>query len=87
MKTKEEIDKIWYLEVCKDFGSKEIASEYCGFTKGYTQCQEDMIELLKEEIRRAYIHGQGNAQMMEVGLERDEVDDYTNSRMLSLNKD
>ncbi len=43
MKTKEEIDKI-YLEVCKDYGSKEIASEYCGFTKGYLQCQEDMAE-------------------------------------------
>ena len=40
MKTKEEIDKI-YLQVCKDSGSKEIASEYCGFVKGYTQCQED----------------------------------------------
>jgi hypothetical protein len=43
MKTKEEIDKI-YLEVCKDYGSKEIASEYCGFTKGYLQCQEDMAK-------------------------------------------
>jgi len=43
MKTKEEIDKI-YLEVCKDSGSKEIASEYCGFTKGYLQCQEDMAK-------------------------------------------
>lgn len=43
-------------------------------------------EQLRVEIRRAFIHGQGNGQMMEVGLERDEVDDYTNSRMLSLNK-
>jgi hypothetical protein len=43
MKSKEEIDKI-YLEVCKDSGSKEIASEYCGFTKGYLQCQEDMAD-------------------------------------------
>jgi hypothetical protein len=43
MKTKEEIDKI-YLQVCKDSGSKEIASEYCGFTKGYLQCQEDMVD-------------------------------------------
>jgi len=46
MKTKEEIDKI-YLEVCKDSGSKEIASEYCGFTKGYLQCQEDMADISK----------------------------------------
>lgn len=43
-------------------------------------------EQLISEIRRAFMHGQGNGQMMEVGLERDEVDDYTNSRMLSLNK-
>ena len=43
MKTKEEIDKT-YLQVCKDNGSKEIASEYCGFIKGYTQCQEDMAK-------------------------------------------
>lgn len=43
-------------------------------------------EQLRVEIRRAFIHGQGNGQMMEVGLERDEIDDYTNSRMLSLNK-
>ena len=42
-KTKEEIDKI-YLEVCKDSGSKEIASEYFGFIKGYTQCQQDMAD-------------------------------------------
>jgi hypothetical protein len=56
------------------------------YKKGYTQCQEDMIELLKEEIRRAFIHGQGNAQMMEAGLERDEVEEYINHRMLSLNK-
>lgn len=30
-----------YLQLCKDCGSKEIASEYCGFIKGYTQCQKD----------------------------------------------
>ncbi len=47
MKSKEEIDKI-YLEVCKDYGSKEIASEYCGFTKGYLQCQEDMKQYIFE---------------------------------------
>ena len=51
-----------------------------------TQCQEDTAELLKAEIRRAYIHGQGNAQGMAAGLERDEVEDYTNWRMLSLTK-
>jgi hypothetical protein len=41
---------------------------------------------LVEEIRRAFIHGQRNNEMMEAGLERDEVDDYTNSRMRTLIK-
>ena len=63
-----------------------ITTYTVAYKKGYTQCQEDMIELLKEEIRRAFIHGQGNAQMMEAGLERDEVEEYINHRMLSLNK-
>jgi hypothetical protein len=53
---------------------------------GYTQCQADVMELLESEIRRAYIHGQGNSQMMEAGLERDETEDYINSRMRTLNK-
>jgi hypothetical protein len=82
MKSKEEIEKL-----AENHYSQITLSQRTAFKFGYTQCQEDMIELLKEEIRRAYIHGQGNAQMMEAGLERDETDDYTNSRMLSLNKD
>jgi hypothetical protein len=57
-----------------------------GFIDGYTQCQEDMLKILKEEIKRAFIHGQGNAQMMEAGLERDEIEDYIYYRMLTLNK-
>ena len=47
-------------------------------------------EELKREIEQAFIHGQGNAQMMEAGLERDETKDYVNSRMkvlLNQNKD
>jgi len=39
-------------------------------------------EELRAEIKRAFIHGQGNAQMIEAGLERDEVEDYVNYRML-----
>ena len=39
------------------------------------------IEELEKEIKQAFIHGQGNAQMMEAGLERDETEDYVNSRM------
>jgi hypothetical protein len=36
------------------------------------------------EIKRAFVHGQGNAEMMEAGLERDETEDYVNSRMRQL---
>ena len=38
-------------------------------------------EELKTEIRQAFIHGQGNKEMMEAGLERDETEDYVNNRM------
>lgn len=31
------------------------------------------------EIRQAYIHGQGNGHMLELGLERDEIEDYMSS--------
>jgi hypothetical protein len=67
-------------------------NEYCrhdiisAYNNGYTQCQEDMVELLRTELTRAFVHGQGNAQMMEAGLERDEVEEYVNWRMLSINK-
>jgi hypothetical protein len=47
-------------------------------------------EELQKEIRQAFIHGQGNKEMMEAGLERDETEDYVNSRMRTLlnqNKD
>ena len=40
---------------------------------------------LEEEIRSAYVHGIGNAEMMEAGLERNETEDYVNSRMQTLN--
>jgi len=48
--------------------------------------QED----LEKEIRQAFIHGQRNNEMMEAGLERDETEDYVNSRMITIlnqNKD
>mgnify|MGYP003677444555 FL=1 len=41
---------------------------------------------LEKEIKQAFIHGQGNAELMEVGLERDETEDYVNSRMRQLIK-
>ena len=41
-------------------------------------------EELQKEIKQAFIHGQGNKEMMEAGLERDETEDYVRSRMRSL---
>jgi hypothetical protein len=41
-------------------------------------------EELEKEIKQAFICGQGNVEMMEAGLERDEKEDYVNSRMRSL---
>ena len=55
-------------------------------SKEITLTQEE----LEKEIKQAFIHGQGNKEMMEAGLERDETEDYVNSRMkslLKLNKD
>ena len=43
-------------------------------------------EQLEKEIKQAFIHGQGNADMMDAGLERDETEDYVNSRMRQLIK-
>jgi len=80
MKTQEEIEKL-----AEQYWDKQPYNEDA-YVVGYTQCQEDMVQFLKAEIHRAFIHGQGNAQMMEAGLERDEVEEYVNWRMLSLNK-
>ena len=47
-------------------------------------------EELEKEIRQAFIHGQRNNEMMEAGLERDETEDYVNSRKITIlnqNKD
>ena len=82
MKSKEEIEQL----LTDVYGSSISIIGKELFVKGYTQCQQDIIELLRVEIHRAFIHGQGNAQMMEAGLERDEVEEYVNWRMLSLNK-
>jgi hypothetical protein len=41
-------------------------------------------ERMEEEIRSSYVHGQGNAEMMEAGLERNEIEDYVLSRMRQL---
>jgi hypothetical protein len=90
MKSKEEIEQLAEqsnVERGIDSAKSMLEREYVlGYTTAYTQCQEDMLKILKEEIKRAFIHGQGNAQMMEAGLERDEVEEYSNWRMLSINK-
>jgi hypothetical protein len=80
MKTQEEIEQL-----AEKYWAKQPYNEDA-YVVGYTKCQEDMIKILKEEIKIAFIHGQGNGIMMEAGLERDETEDYVNNRMLSLNK-
>jgi hypothetical protein len=57
MKTKEEIYQLG-LDSCDTWG------EHCAFVEGYTQCQNDMVELLKEEIRRAFIASNSDYQLM-----------------------
>jgi hypothetical protein len=84
MKSKEEIEQLADKAINKEGYTTD--DFVIGFEQGYTQCQEDMLKILKEEIKRAFIHGQGNAQMMEAGLERDEIEDYIYYRMLTLNK-
>ena len=85
MKTKEEIDELYHKLYSISIDGEDNL-HYYSFVDGYNKCQEDVIELLKEEIKSAFIHGQGNAQMMEAGLERDEVEEYSNWRMLSIKK-
>ena len=41
-------------------------------------------EELREELRKAFIHGQGNKEMMEAGLERDETEDYINWNIIRI---
>ena len=79
MKTKEEMDKI-YLEVCKDSGSKEIASEYCGFIKGYTQCQQDMTKELYEfgKLVLDTFHSEGKTHSGKDRLARVKFDEWFN---------
>ena len=79
MKSKEEIKQLAeeFTNGHYHYRGKDV------FIHAYTQCQKDMLKLLQEEIKKAFMHGQVNAQMMEIGLERNEVEEYTNSRMLS----
>jgi hypothetical protein len=70
----------------EEYWMKDEQYERGAFVNGYSQCQNNMLEFLETEIKRAYIHGQGNGQMMEAGLERDEVEEYVNFRMLSFKK-
>jgi hypothetical protein len=67
----------------EEYWMKDEQYERSAFVNGYSQCQDDMLEILRSEIKRAYQYGQTNAQMMEAGLERDEVEEYVNFRMLS----
>jgi hypothetical protein len=81
MKTQQEIEQL-----AEKHYTQITLLQRTAFKLGYSQCQKDMLEFLETEIIRAFIHGQENAQKMEAGLERDEVKDYTNSRIRILNK-
>jgi hypothetical protein len=83
MKTQEEVKQLAddYSEV--SFNKRDL---YEGYVDGYTQCQQDFMELLESEIRRAFIHGKSNGKNIEAGLEINMTEDYTNWRMKILNK-
>ena len=85
MKTKEEIEKLAYDAAIKEYKDDgALGTGWDDYKYGFSDCYTQYQILLKEEIRKAFIHGQGNAQMMEAGLERDEVDDYVNSRLAQI---
>ena len=50
MKTKEEIEQLAQLNYPKD----SDIDEYCGYIKGYTQCQQDMADVIKKAIEYGY---------------------------------
>ena len=67
----------------------EKAMDLIMLTKDLKTQSYEIIRLkaeLEKEIRQAFVHGQGNRALMEVGLERDETEDYVSSRMRSLLK-
>jgi hypothetical protein len=90
IRSKEEIEQLAnkYSSLGQAAGltHREYTLENIAYRRGYEQCQEDMLEFLETEIKRAYQYGQTNAQMMEAGLERDEVEEYVSFRMLSFKK-
>jgi hypothetical protein len=90
IRSKEEIEQLAnkYSSLGQAAGltHREYTLENIAYRRGYEQYQEDMLEFLETEIKRAYQYGQTNAQMMEAGLERDEVEEYVSFRMLSFKK-
>ena len=50
MKTEEEIEPL-AQEYIKDGGDYYV---YCGYIDGYTQCQEDMNDVIKQAIEYGY---------------------------------
>ena len=86
MKTQEQIEQLAEFKYQR-FTNQATQNHFkLGFQDGYIQCQEDMLIVLRSEIKRAYQYGQTNAQMMEVGIERDEIEEYVSFRMLSFKK-
>lgn len=82
-----------YSSMCEDVSGK--IGKYlvkAVYQDGYLKSMKDnkdkrfTIEDMKREIRNAFIHGQGNQQQMEAGLEGDETETFTNYRLMSLDK-
>jgi hypothetical protein len=70
----------WLADQLEEYGI------YIKQLKVYSEAQEMQTQQLTDEMKRAYKYGQSNAEMMESGLERDEVEEYVNFRMLTITK-
>ena len=61
MKSKEEIEQL--AEECENDSAQQgldangCFNQYQGFIKGYTQCQEDMANKIKEAYEQGLSHG------------------------------
>jgi hypothetical protein len=70
----------WLADQLEEYGI------YIKQLKVYSEAQEMQTKQLTDEMKRAYKYGQSNSEMMEAGLERDEVEEYANFRMLTITK-
>ena len=65
---------LWHMEINVAYNKNNNMERFVTLTE----------DQLRRELTQAFIHGQGNAQMMEAGLERDETTDYVRNRLEQL---